>query len=88
MSTRRRATLVLLAASAAAASGCNSQSSRLAAYRANPTPELDTTSQRRHDMDNRMTVTNDTNLRMFNEDLGRMFFLDRPSRLSPKPVPY
>jgi len=88
MSTRRRATLALLALSAIAATGCSAQQSRLAGYRANPTPELDTLSQRRDDMDNRMTVTNDSNLRMLNEDLGRMFFLDRPSTLTPKPVPY
>ena len=88
MSTRRRATLALFALSAIVATGCSAQESRLAAYRSNPTPELDTLAQQRDDMDNRMTVTNDTNLRMLNEDLGRMFFLDRPSMLTPKPVPY
>lgn len=88
MSNRRRATLVLLAASAAFAVGCSAQQSRLAAYRANPTPEVDTLAQTHDDIDNRLTVTNDTNLRMLNEDIGRALLLDRPSRLTPKNIPY
>lgn len=55
---------------------------------ANLTPELDTLSQRPADIDNRIAITDDTNLRMLNQDLGRMFLLDRPTRLTPGPVPY
>ncbi|MGP1310370.1 MAG: hypothetical protein ACTS27_09255 [Phycisphaerales bacterium] len=51
-------------------------------------PEVDTLSQRPADVNNRIAITNDTNLRMLNQDLGRLFLLDRPSRLTPGPVPY
>lgn len=52
------------------------------------TPELDTRSQRSADITNRIAITTDTNLRLFNEDLGRALLMDRPSRLTPSPVPY
>ncbi len=89
MSTRRRNAVILATLAAAAGlAGCSSQDSRLAAYRMNPTPELDTLSQRHDDIDNRLTVTNDTNFRQLNEDIGKALLLDRPSRLSIKGVPY
>lgn len=68
--------------------GCSPQQQRLSAYRANPTPELDTLSKTHDNIDNRLTITNDSNLRMLNEDIGRALLLDRPTRLSPTPVPY
>lgn len=52
------------------------------------TPELDTLSQRPADVNNRIAITNDTNLRQLNQDLGRAFFFDRPMRTTPGPVPY
>jgi hypothetical protein len=52
------------------------------------TPELDTMSQRPADVNNRMAITTDTNLRQLNEDLGRAFFFDRPMRTTPGPIPY
>ena len=58
-----------------------------ASIRADATPELDTLSQRPVDMDNQVAVTFDENGRMFNEDLMRAFMLDRPSRLTPRPMP-
>ena len=64
--------------------GCSANSD----FRSNPTPELDTLSQRHEDIDNRLTITSDTNFRILNEDIGRFFLLDRPSRLSPRPMPY
>ncbi len=78
----------LLAASCLAAVGCSSQDSRLAAYRLNPTPELDTLHQRHDDIDNAMTVTIDTNLRAMNQNIGRVLLLDRPMRLTREPMPY
>lgn len=80
-----RMTMVLVVA----ACGCGTMlggCSRADAYRMNPTPELDTTSQRRADIDNKLTITNDTNLRLMNEDLGRLLLLDNPSRASPQPA--
>jgi hypothetical protein len=53
----------------------------------NLTPEVDTLYQRRVDMDNRVALTFDENLRMINQDLGRFWLTDRPSRLAREPVP-
>ncbi|MFM9957656.1 MAG: hypothetical protein ACKVZJ_06250 [Phycisphaerales bacterium] len=80
--------LVGALAGAALLCGVGGCASRAHSYRSNPSPELDTLSMRRDDMDNRMTVTNDTNLRQFNRDVGYFFLLDRPSRLTPHPVSY
>ena len=68
--------------------GCASNPAReqLSEIRGNPTPELDTPTQTRDDIDNQLTVTFDTNLRSLNRDLGVLFLLDRPSRLSPYPM--
>jgi hypothetical protein len=55
---------------------------------ANPTPELQGTVERRIDVDRHMAVTKDLNKRMFSDDLGRVFYTDHPSRLSPLPVLY
>jgi ABC-type oligopeptide transport system substrate-binding subunit len=88
MTRRIRFGLVCLASSASLTLvGCasNEDYSTLAAaeIRDNATPELDTLYQRRVDMDNAIAVTNDENGRMFNQDMGRFWLLDRPSRLSP-----
>jgi hypothetical protein len=74
--------LVVAGVGAGMLSGC----SRSAKYRANPTPELDTLSMSRDEIDNRLTVTNDSNARMINRDFGYFWMLDRPSRLTPQPV--
>lgn len=72
----------------AGAFGCSPQQQRLSSYRGNPTPELDTLSKTHDNIDNRLTIMSDTNLRMLNEDIGRALLVDRPSRLSPVAVPY
>ncbi|MBL8964566.1 MAG: hypothetical protein KF787_11135 [Phycisphaeraceae bacterium] len=66
--------------------GCASQDyshQAAAEIRANATPELDTLYQRPVDIDNAIALTFDENGRMINQDLGRFWLLDRPSRLSP-----
>lgn len=68
-----------------AATGCGGR--RVDAYRLNPTPNVHTLSETGDEIANKTTATFDTNFRMLNEDLGRFLFLDRPSRLSPKPIP-
>lgn len=89
MSDRRRCVLaIILAGSALALTGCNSVEGRAALYRTNPTPELDTLSQRHADIDNALTIMSDTNFRLLNEDIGRALYLNRPSRLTPTPIPY
>ncbi|TVQ65533.1 MAG: hypothetical protein EA379_00010 [Phycisphaerales bacterium] len=85
---RRAVAAFSLAGLFVALAGCSAQEQRLASYRSNPTPEIDTRSQRPDDINNRLTITNDTNLRLFNEDLGRLFLMDRPSRLSRQRIPY
>lgn len=74
---------------AAALTGCSGSgpAGRDAAVRSNPTPELQTLAQRPIEVDNRMTLTTDENLRMAWEDLGRMWLFDRPSRLTRERIP-
>lgn len=52
-----------------------------------PSPGIKTLYERGGDMQNAMTVMADENWRMFTEDLGRAFYWDRPSRLTPEPIP-
>lgn len=57
------------------------------AIRADLSPELTTLASRHEDIQGTVARTWDTNLRMFWEDWGRALLLDRPVRLSPKPIP-
>lgn len=75
---------IVLAVAAGLGGGCNTAT----AYRLNPTPQVRGSSFTQDDQDNRVANTIDTNLRKLNEDLGRLFFLDRPSRLGMRSVPY
>jgi hypothetical protein len=69
--------------------GCQSEADRRAArIRRNLTPELDTLYQREDDIDNVLALTFDENGRMILQDLGRAFYTDRPSRLTPEPIPH
>ena len=54
---------------------------------ANPTPALDTRSQRGAEQATNYTVVSDTNARMIAEDLSRALYIDRPSHLAPGPDP-
>jgi hypothetical protein len=72
---------------AGALGGCSWSLGRDAAIRADPTPELDTLSQRPVDIDNQFAFMADENWRMFNQDFNRAFYLDRPSRLTREPIP-
>jgi len=82
----RRRTIITIAALAAATSlaGCRSTN-----YRLNPTPKLQNLSMTQDEIDNRLTIVNDTNFRTMSDDAGRFLLLDRPrpSRPGP-PVPY
>ena len=69
--------------------GCSSATpaeEQLSEIRSVPSPNLDSPTRTRDEIDNKLTVTNDTNLRSLNRDLGVFFLLDRPSRLSPYPM--
>jgi hypothetical protein len=90
MASRSNVFCVCAAAGALALlGGCysNTAAGRDAKVRNNLTPELETLSQRDIEVDNRQTLTIDENLRMANEDLNRMWFFDRPSRLSRTRIP-
>jgi hypothetical protein len=69
---------LLLAAAALGLGGCTP----------NPTPGMVTLSQTQSEVDNRLTLIGSENGRMFNADLGRVFYLDRPSRLAPSAIPW
>ena len=62
--------------------GCDSTGGRIHGYRLNPTPEVDTLSQSHDEIENAVTVAYDYNLRSLNQDVGRFWLTDRPSRLS------
>lgn len=66
--------------------GC-STTSRVDEIRADLTPELETLHERQADMDNAGALMADENGRMFMQDLGRAFYTNRPSRLTPEPMP-
>lgn len=67
--------------------GCESDPNSLDGIRADLTPELETLHERQDDMDNNGALVWDEMGRMFVEDLGRVFYTNRPSRLTPEPVP-
>ncbi len=84
--------LVTGAATAAMATallgGCAAADDTHASLLANPTPDLLTLSRRDVDASNQIALTNDTNYRQAWEDAARMWFFDRPMRLSPTPIPH
>lgn len=85
---RRLSSVCLLLAGAFVLSGCNNTgNARLDEVRSDPTPDLVTLSQRDVDIDNAMVVTFDENGRMLWQDLGRMWLVDRPSRLTRETIP-
>lgn len=55
--------------------------------RSHPSPAMMSLAKRHSDNLNSLAVTKDTNLRMFWEDGARMLYIDRPTKLSPKPIP-
>ena len=59
--------------------------SRATSYRMDPTPKIDTRAQTDQEIQNDLTLTNDTNLRLFWNDMGRLWLMDRRSMLDPGP---
>lgn len=88
MSKRARIAMVAgMLAGLAWVGGCSSSNGRYGAIKSDLTPELDTLYQRPDDVENALTLMDDENWRMFHQDLGRVFYTNRPSRLTPEPVP-
>jgi hypothetical protein len=52
----------------------------------NVTPEMSTLSQTFMEVDVDLAMVDNQNNRMFEDDLGRVWYTNRPSRLSPLPV--
>lgn len=79
-----------LAASALVLTGCSSSNAvndvSFGAITGNPTPELQNTSERPSDMDRNYAVARNVNRRGFWNDLGRAFYVDHPSWMSPYPI--
>jgi hypothetical protein len=84
--SRTIAASLTFAAMAALVGGCSTPSMHDEIH-ADLTPELDTLHEREADMDNSWTIMMDENGRMFMQDLGRVFYTNRPSRLTPEPIP-
>ncbi len=81
--------LTLGALGAAVLVGCSSSSHpdvSFDAIRGNLTPELQGLTDRPVDDERNLAVTNNMNLRLMNDDLGRALYTDHPSRLSPYPI--
>ncbi len=72
---------------AIALTGCASTSPDAMSVRLEPSPELSTLYERPSDVYNNLALMVDENERMFWEDLGRALYWDRPSRLTPEPLP-
>ncbi len=56
--------------------------------RRNPTPELHTLHQTPDDIQNVIAIMENENKRMLRQDIARALLLDRPSRLTPEPIPW
>jgi hypothetical protein len=80
-----------LAVAAAGMVGCSVHNPGGPGYHAefsnNPTPWVDTLDETEVEYKNQVAHTYDTNSRNILEDLGRLWLADRPSRLTPMPVP-
>jgi len=57
-------------------------------YRLNPSPEVRTTALTTDEVFNKTTVTFDTQFRLFLEDFSRLTLTDRPTRMTPRPMPW
>ncbi len=68
---------VLVAAPALASIGCAAQR-----YRMDPSPNTSNLSDSSNEIDNRMALTMDTNLRALSNDFGRFWMMDHPSSLT------
>jgi len=90
MKRTRLTCLAALAFASLALTGCKSNDPYNVSYshiRNNLTPELATIAQRPIDVDKDLALTDNFNLRMLGSDLGRVFYTNRPSRMSPDFIP-
>lgn len=71
------------------ATGCSSSQGRITAsdIRSNMTPELKTTAMTSEQHKTRVVRSVDHNLRQVWDDLDYIFLVDKPSHLTPYPIP-
>lgn len=86
--SRRRLAVLAVGSVTLCALGVGAGCSTATQYRLNPTPNVDTAAFTKDMVSNRLAITIDTNLRQLNEDMGRLWLLDRPTRLTRHIVPY
>lgn len=80
-----------LAMVALGGAGCQSSNPYNVSFdsiRDNPTPEMMTLSERPVDVDRHVGYTDNVNVRLMWEDIGRTWYADHPSRLSPSDIIY
>ena len=84
----RRLLPAFLLIAAASVTGCQSNPNDVSfnTVKGNLTPELQTLDETSQDVDRDLAVNFNQDFRMFWSDLGRAFYTDRPSYLSPMPV--
>lgn len=83
---RRFITIATLIASPLTLVGCSSSSGPhhagdIGSIRSNPSPAMHTLTKRDSDRFNTHAIVRDSNFRMLSNDIDRMFYMDRPSRL-------
>lgn len=67
--------------------GCSSsKDNRVVEIRHHLTPEMKTLSKRPDDVKNSLAIYFNEMDRMFWQDVGRAFYTDRPSRMTPEPT--
>ncbi len=92
MNRRARTTAAAIASTAAlmlvaCSSGQIKHAGDAGKIRSHPSPAMMSLAKRPSDNYNTLAISKDTNLRMIWEDGARLLYIDRPSKLTPKPIP-
>lgn len=91
MKQRREINVICVAAAVVATgvvlAGCSAGGPEYDKIKNNITPELMTASQRPVDVESAVALNWNTDNRLFWNDMGRAFYTDRPSHLSPFAIP-
>ncbi len=83
---RIRVRTIVLALLAACIAGCASKDPvSYSAIKKHPTPELSSLADRPDDISRHTAVTRNQNLRMFWDDVTRLWMIDHPTQLTPYP---
>ena len=84
---RIRVRTIVLALLGACIAGCGSKDPvSYHSIQKHPTPELSSIADRPDDVSRHTAIARNQNLRMFWDDVTRMWMIDQPSQLSPYPI--